>query len=277
MRKLLSANFARLWKSKTFWFLLTSLFALCLTLSLDKIWQVRSLLAAGYARAIDKRLFSEAPYIGAFQAVFISFFLGTEYSDGTIRNKLVVGHQRGHIFLSNFVVCLAASYVFLAAWWVSMIPYVTALGMPEMGAGGMALYALAAVGFTAVFTALYTAMASSCSNKALTVILTLVVWLGLIIAGSGLYNRLDELEFHGGMAYIDGAFVEMEPTPNPLYLTGTVRTVCEFLRDLLPTGQAILMNNADLTNPLLCTALSVVLCVCVTAAGAAAFRRKDIK
>ena len=215
MRKLLSANFSRLWKSKTFWFLLTALFALCLALSLDKIWQVRSLLAAGYARAIDKRLFSEAPYIGAFQAVFISFFLGTEYSDGTIRNKLVVGHQRGHIFLSNFIVCLAASYVFLAAWWVSMIPYLTALGMPEMGAGGM--------------------------------------------------------------AYIDGAFVEIEPTPNPLYLTGTVRTVCEFLRDLLPTGQAILMNNADLTNPLLCTALSAVLCVCVTAAGAAAFRRKDIK
>jgi len=277
MRKLLGANFARLWRSKSFWLTLAGLFAVCLVLSVDKIWQVQSLLAANYERPIDKHLFSEAPYIGAFQAVFISFFLGTEYSDGTIRNKLVAGHHRGQIFLSNFLVCFAASCLFLAAWWVSMIPYLTALGMPEMGVKGMALYALAAVGFTAVFAALYTALATLCSNKAVTVVAALVLWLGLAVTGSGLVDRLYEPELSGGMAYIDGTFVEVNPTPNPLYLTGTVRTVCEIFRDLLPTGQAVLMNDANLTHPLPCAALSAVLTVCVCALGAAAFRRKDIK
>ncbi len=277
MRKLLRANFARLWRSKSFWLILAALFVFYLALSLDKVWQVRSYLAAGYERAIDRNMFSEAPLMGAFQAVFISFFLGTEYSDGTIRNKLVVGHRRGQIFLSNFIVCLAASCVFLAAWWVAMIPYVTALGMPDMGVSGMALYALAALGFSAVFAALYTALASLSSNKAVTVVAALVLWLGLLFIGSALVDRLAEPEMSGGMAYIDGAFVETEPTPNPLYLTGTVRTVCEFFRDLLPTGQAILMNDASLTQPLPCTALSVVLTVFVVIFGAAAFRRKDIK
>jgi len=277
MRKLLSANFARLWSSKSFWVTLAALFGFSLVQALNATRMVQNLLELGYERVVDRYMFNEAPYMGIFQGVFISFFLGTEYSDGTVRNKLVVGHRRGEIFLANFIVCFAASCVFLAAWWVAMTPYVAGLGMPEMGAKGLALYALVAVGFTAVFAALYTSLASLSSSKAVTLVLALVLWIGLLYTGNRLVDRLWEPEMKGGMAYINGAVVETGPVPNPLYLTGAARAVCEFLRDLLPTSQAILMTDAELTRPLPCAALSAVLTVCICILGAAAFRRKDIK
>lgn len=275
MRKLLSANFTRLWKSAAFWCILAALFAVSLVNELNCARVARDQMAQGWS--IDRYFFTFAPYLGAFFAAFISLFLGTEYSDGTIRNKLVVGHRRTEIYLANFLTCFAAGCLLLLVWYVTCIPFLFLVGTLEMGVPGFLLYALIALGFTASFTALYTLLGSLSSNKALTVIFSLVIWIGLIIAGSGLINRLDELEFTGGMAYIDGAFVEISPTPNPLYLTGMARTICEYLRDLLPTGQMILMNDASIEHPVRQVLLSLVLTVCLTIAGTSAFRRKDIK
>lgn len=277
MRKLLSANFARLWKSKDFWCILAVLFVVCLVGNLSSAHAMRDFLEQGYYEPVDRSFFGFAPNLGVFLAAFVSLFLGTEYSDGTIRNKLVIGHQRKEIYLANFLTCFAAGCLFVAAWLIACTPYLFLVGPLEMGVSGFLLYAMIAVGFTASFTALYTLLGSLSSNKALTVIFSLAVWVGLILAGSGLIDRLEELEFNGGMAYIDGAFVEIPTTPNPLYLTGMVRTVCEYLRDLLPTGQMILMNDASIEHPVRQILLSLVLTICVTITGAAAFRRKDIK
>lgn len=277
MRKLLSANFARMWKSRDFWCILAAVFVICLASTLLVSNTVQELLEIGYEVIPDQYFFLFAPYLGVFLAAFVSLFLGTEYSDGAIRNKLIVGHRRVEIYLANFLTCFAAGCLFLAVWWIASVPFLFLAGPLEMGISGFALYALVAVGSTASFAALYTLLGSLSSNKALTVIFTLAAWVGLILTGSGLIDRLNEPEFDGGMAYITGAFVEIPQAPNPHYLTGMVRAVCEYLRDLLPTGQMILMNDASIEHPVRQILLSLVLTVCVTAAGIAAFRRKDIR
>lgn len=270
MRKLLSANFSRLRHNKAFYLALAGVFAICLA----GIWSGSD---PSFERILDDLYFGPAPYLGAVYAVWISLFLGTEYSDGTMRNKLVVGHPRIRVYLANYLVSFTACLCLAAAWLLGSAFGLLFIGPFQMSMGQFAAYLLAIVGFTASFTAIYTWVATQCTNKAITIILTLCLWIVLLGIASGLIDRLDEKEMLGGMAYIDGAYVMIEEAPNPLHLSGTVRTVCEFLRDLLPTGQTIMIHDADLTNPLPCTALSAVLCVCVTAAGAAAFRRKDIK
>lgn len=277
MGKLLCANFSRLGKSKIFYLTPIALFVFFLVGCLYETSMVQGLLDQGYERSIDQNFFYLMPHLGVFQAVFISFFLGTEYSDGTIRNKLIAGHRRSHIYISNYLTCLAVSCLFLVLGWIAWIPLIQTVGPLEMGLSGFLLYALAALGFTAVYAAVFTLVASLTPNKALTVILTLILWLGMIVAGSGLIDRLNEPEFSGGMAYIDGEFVEVPSTPNPLYLTGTVRTVCEFFRDLLPSSQAILMSNAEIIEPGRCFFFSTVLTAVLTFLGTAAFRRKDIQ
>ena len=67
-----------------------------------------------------------------------------------------------------------------------------------------------------------------------------------------------------------------EPLPNPNYISGTLRTVYQFAVDALPTGQAILLTNQELTHPGLSLAASAGLVLLSSAAGILAFRRKDL-
>ena len=111
----------------------------------------------------------------------------------------------------------------------------------------------------------------------MTVIYTLAIFLILLLASSAIYDRLCEPETQGGMVYINGEFITIDPTPNPLYLSGAVRRVSKCVLDFLPTGQALLMNEVAIEHPLREMIFSILFTVMVLSAGYAAFRRKDIK
>lgn len=278
MRRLLSANFARLRKDRSFWCLLVIIVAI----SLVSVWtsdSIEVMESRGYAVRMEDYYFGDAPvaFMGVFFALFASLFLGTEYSDGTIRNKLAVGHRRDQVFLAGFFTCLTASVVILTGWLVTGCLYFLLIGLPEMGMPEFSAYILVAVGFTASFSALFTLVGSLSSNKAMTVIYTLAIYLLLLLLAAGINDRLCEPETQGGMAYIDGAFTMLEPTPNSLYLSGNVRRFWECVLDFLPTGQAILMNEVAIEHPLRELGSSVVLTIAVLFAGCRAFRKKDIK
>ena len=134
-----------------------------------------------------------------------------------------------------------------------------------------------AVGFAVSFAALYTVIGSLSSNKAMTIIYTFAVFIILVMAASALYDRLSEPEMHTGMTIVGNQFVEMEPTPNPLYLSGATRTVCEVALELLPTGQALLLSDVAIEYPVRAISLSVVFTAVTLLVGSMLFRRKDIK
>ena len=49
----------------------------------------------GYVSFLDEVLLNYGVFHIVLAAVFSSVFIGTEYSGGTIRNKIIVGHKRG--------------------------------------------------------------------------------------------------------------------------------------------------------------------------------------
>lgn len=277
MRKLLSANFARLWRDKFFQIAAAAVFLI----SLACIWigdrSIEELAQRGFIKTLDDYYYTLAPYMGLIYAAFISLFLGTEYSDGTMRNKLTVGHTRTHVYLANFLTCFGACLIFAALWFLGGLPGLFLIGPFAMGSTGFLVYLLVAVGFTAVFAALFTWISALSTNKALTLVFTFLVWLGMIFVSSGLNDRLTVPETQGGMVYIDGKMVMTDSTPHPLYLTGYVRVICECLLDALPTGQALLMMDAAIEHPARQILFSLLFTVLVTAAGLAAFRGKDVK
>jgi len=277
VNKLLHAGLRRLRQNRIFWVVLIAVFVLSLLNVYNSIRSWQSMTQDDYVVTLEDYFYNQAPFTGAFFAVFVSLFLGVEYSDGTIRNKLAVGCRRTDVYLSNFLVCLSANLLFLAVWLVCQIPGFFVIGPMEMGAGGFLSYLAVAVCFTAAFTAIFTMVSMQTSNKAFSVVFVMAVWLVLVLAASGIYDRLCEPEFQGGYAFIDGVFTMVEPTPNPLYLTGTVRTALEWLLDLLPTGQAILMADAVIEHPFREALLSLALTALVTWGGVWLFRKKDIK
>ena len=100
MNKLLSADFTRLWKNKVFWLgaacmALLACWIICIGYGQNVRWADDDI---GFEpNRLDAYLFQFAPMIGGFAAVIISLFLGADYSDGTIRNKLIVGSRRRDI------------------------------------------------------------------------------------------------------------------------------------------------------------------------------------
>ena len=277
MNKLLSANFLRLRKSQEFWLCVVSTLLISAAMIYSGSKSASVLAQRGYIKHLDDYYFQFAPYAGAIMAIFISLFLGTEYSDGTIRNKLVVGHSRTHIYLANFLTCLTGGIIITAIWFIGGLPGLYLIGAFEMGLSGVITYFIVAIGIAAVFSAFFVWISTLPRDRARTVVLSLVLWTVMSLAASGVYDRLHEVEFNSGMAMIDGEFVMMEDTPNPLYLTGGARTVFEILYRILPTGQAVAMLSVEITTPMLDVVVSIITAVVITMVGILSFRRKDLK
>ena len=277
MRKLITANFFRFRKDRFSWCVVGIIVILSLVNVFNSARSYEAMADAGYILSLEDYYFNQAPLIGAFLALLISMFLGTEFSEGTIRNKLCIGHKRDEIFLSNFISCALATIALTSVWLLISALLFGLIGPLEMSISEFVGCILVAMGFAVSFAALYTVIGSLSSNKAMTIIYTFAVFIIFAIAASGLYDRLCEPEMNEGMMLVGTQLVEMEPTPNPLYLSGAIRTVCEVALELLPTGQALLLSDVAIEYPARAIALSVVFTTVTLLVGGMLFRRKDIK
>lgn len=281
MSKLLSAGFSRLWKSKIFWggmVMIAGFMALVIysnyrdAMSFDEAYRI--------AYTSDIYLTGSFMFIGCFTAIFAALFLGTEYSDGTIRNKLVVGHSRISVYLSSLILCFAASLLICAV--AALVTF--AVGVPLFGMPVQPLLILQkfAVGIilTASYAGLFTLCAMLIHNKPVLSVICIISFFVMVFASIYIMNRLEAPEFISG-AYelsVNGDLVPMEPYPNPGYLRGTARAVYEFLQDFLPTCQSFQIGQTGaLSHPWLLVLYSALITLCTTLGGIVLLRRKDLK
>ena len=275
MSKLLSANFLRLRHSRLFWagMLLMFLFGLLPVLS-----QYNMHVRYGYDTVLDSTLFSYTILIGLVTAIFTSLFVGTDYSDGTIRNKLIVGHTRIAIYLANLVTMGAAALLFC----LSCLTSTLAFGLPLLGTPVTGLQTLCPLLFGSLllalaFAAIYTMVGMVCSNKAAVAVICLVALMLLMIGSSWVVAMLTEPEFYENYTLTDGEMEVIENVRNPRYPTGVWRDVLEFLNDFLPTGQSMQYSQTQVAHPWLLVLWSFLIALGTTLAGVLVFRRKDIQ
>ena len=255
MNKLLSSNLMRLWRDKAFRVTAVIVLIASVAVVLNSSYRALTLIASGENVVSDAFFFNHAPFMGLYYTFFVSLFLGVEYSDGTIRNKLVVGHHRRDIYLANLVTCFAAGICFLLLWWIGSLPGIILVGKLEMGFAGFISYALIAFGFTAAFASVFALIGCLTTNKALTVAFSIFAWLGLLVAAAAIYDAICSPYIHSDM----------------------IKAVLEYILDFLPTGQAMLMSDTSITHPVRQLICSVVFTVFVTGIGLTVFDKKDLK
>lgn len=275
MTKLLNAYLFRLRKNHLFWGTL-AVGAGFAGLRIYAMW--RDQVDYGFAASLDEATFSYAQLVGLTIAVFVSLFLGTEHSDGAIRNKVASGCSRLSIYLSGFFTVFAASLLSLAAYWAVVLAVgIPLFGLWTMGTAALLFTLLGVLLMTAAFCAIFTFITMNCSSKATNAVACILLFFLLLVASTYVYARLEAPEFVSGYEYVGGEIVAADPQPNPQYLQPGIRKVFEFLWDLLPTGQGVQYSIGAVTNPVRLLLCSLGVSALFTGAGAALFRRKDLK
>ncbi len=280
MRNLLSANLLRLKKSFLFWAALALSFVFGVWVAVAQVLEQMQ-----YGGFEDSPAFSRyTVLIGVVIAVFVSLFFGTEYSDGTIRNKLVAGHSRTSIYLSDLITASACSLLFSIAYMAACF----AVGTPFLSSGLFLhletypmVFVLTIVGslvLALAYSALFLLIAMNCARKAASAVACILAAFLLLVGGIYLNGRLDAPEYISGYQLsTDGTVTESPPEPNPHYLRGTQRAVYQFLYDFTPGGQAVQYSMMAAGNLTWMPVYSLIIVLASSGAGAALFRRKDLK
>lgn len=279
MIKLLSASLQRLIRDKLLWIAAAVLFTLSAFMIIKNGISVSDIDAANNVKSLNACFFNILPVISFFYAVFISFFIGTDYSDGTIRNKIVIGHSRTDIYFSNYITCFTGSIIILTAMLCGCAAGVPFFGFWQGGIKDFFIKILLCVFITATFTAILTLISMLSSNKAITVVITIIACLVITILSSTIYNVLQESEFTREFISLsaDGKVVFGDEIPNPAYVSGVERKIDEWLLQFLPAGQSILIANEEITNPFMNIVYSVIFTIIANVCGVLAFRKKNLK
>lgn len=274
MSKLLSAGFIRLRKDKIFWSALIFMFGAGVFFPIMRYIDMQK---SGYINNIDNGFFACALFIGVVMAVFCSLFIGTEYSDGTIRNKVVIGQKRTSIYLSNLIICALVSVVMCAAFFIAYLCIgIPLLGFFEMDIKQVLLFTLAVFVLAIAFASIFTLISMLNHNKAITAVVCILLAFLLLFAGAQFNKMLNEPETNMGLMMTDNG-QEYQEIPNPNYLEGGERKVVQFLYDFVPGGQALQCVSLEANNITVLPAYSLIIIVLTTGFGVFFFKKKELK
>ena len=265
MRNLLFANLFRLRRSRCFW-------ALAAVMLLSSLGLVLMEANETYEVLLERVMFQSLAFYGVIAAAFVGLFLGMEYGDGAVRNKLAVGAKRGSAYLAGFLTASAACVLFygLAIAAAGITGYFL-LGTRESPSCFLTAFALGLLGCFA-YCGLYSLIVMACQNKAVGAVCCLGTAIFLLAMAMFVNLRLAQPQIE---QVIQGTqVVEVE---SAYYLTGLRREAFELLQLLSPTGQATKIITLDLNHPWKMALCSAAFTAMTIAAGAALFHRKDLK
>ena len=274
MIKLLNAGFTRLRKNKAFWLLTIFSIGLALFMIYTQYSDMKK-----YEEVIEAEqlMLNYATIIGIVIAIFTSLFLGVEYSDGAIRNKISIGHKRINIYLSNLAITSITS---LFSYVLFMI-IIAIIGIPLFGGVTMSMLVLlkligcifvTIIAYSSIFT--FTAM--MISNKTITAIVSIMLVLGLMIFSVTSLNILSAQEYIQSGSLVDGE-MQFQKERNPRYPSEDERKVHQILIDINPAGQMFQIAGRVAPNLKVLPLYSLGIIVIFTGAGLVLFKKKELK
>ena len=274
MIKLLRVDFARLWKTKVLWVLMLAAFAM-------GVFNIFFNLPDNWEEQTAHTLLQNGMHYMIFASVFAPLFLGTDYSNGTMRNKLTVGSKRIVIYFSEFLTvstgCLLIALCELVPMIFAAIYSGKDFGMKqgEFAFGMFTIFCAleAAIGLLTLLGMLITPKSRSTA-------ISIASALMMLNACQILLNFLNQPENLDVMTFTEkGEFVSTGAAePNPDYIKpGIKRDIMAIASDILPMGQVMQIQSGTPHNKELMPLYSIGILAVSTAAGVMVFRRKDLK
>lgn len=280
MIKLLHADFSRIIKNKVFWLCLFVMVAIPLYAVGVRYYDYAIAPETAWETA-DGLWFVGGIYVAVIQSVFISLFIGTEFSEGTIRNKLIVGHTRSAIYVSNLITCSIVS-LFFHLIYIAVLFGAGSFLLKSWDTPMKTLIILTALSLVTVIalSAIFTMLAMLIHSRSVGAVTAMLVAMAMLIGAMTLVSMLNAREYIDNAFTMNevGEFVKSEPIPNPRYLTGVKRELYQHILNLIPVGQMIQFGNLQHIPQMYFMPLySMIILIICTGVGIFIFQRKNIR
>lgn len=267
MIKILRANLSRLWKTKALWICAAGAFVV------NFINIVTQNISGGVYGGFVISIF--------ISGIFTALFLGTDYSDGTIRNKFTVGASRAQVYFANLSASAVAAFVIAgAAQLVTALYALFAKKSPNTyGNVNFEMSIVVCVAAMLAACSFFTLMSMLIANKASVIVWAVLITTGLLFLSQYLTSRLGEEKTVYGSYYDEslGDYTEMHEYPNERYVSGTKRVLMNAADNILPFGGILKANSANTADIAFIPLYSLGTAAAVSVIGVFVFRKKDIK
>lgn len=248
MVRLINSNSYRLRKSPVFWFSLLAMFLSGIYFYFNNYLP----RCEGCENEVGAVLFNYAVLGNILVTIFICKFLGTEYKDGTLKNKVIIGCSRFKIYLSNLITCIFVSILYNLAFIISvlsiglMVKFSITLQPTDL------IYSsICSILLSVSFCSFFTSIVLNISNSSSSTIISLSIMIWSLLLSSGLPGKIS-------------------------YATGTRKIILEFIYDFIPLSQGLQLANLR-GNHFMLSIYSCILILVSTSYGLLIFSHKDIK
>ena len=274
MNKLFRAGLYRLRKNKGAYacVIIPPIYSVCLMFS-----QYMQMKESGANYLLDPFLFHFLLVMGVLLSVFVSLYVGTEYHDGTLRNKLISGSSRNAVYgLNLWISFLVGTCSVLLAYTAGLAAGIPMFGVIEMPALTMLQTCVAGILLVLSYVSIFHMISMLSSSKTTSAVVCILAAVFMMVFAGIIFSKLSQPEMITQAVIVNGETV-METVKNPAYLTVISRTVYQNILDFLPAGQAVQIFNQGVLNLGRMMRYSILIIFGTSLAGLYLFNRKDIK
>ena len=234
MIKLLRAGFFRLKKESMFWLFI---FATILVVGYK-------LLRTSHNVLLDKVLNDYIIFIGLFIAMFVSIFVGKEHSEGIIRNKIIVGHSRNAIYLTNLIISVIASV--LCEFIYSLFMFFIGshiYGKLQMPISQLLMIILNIVLVIITYCSIFNLISHICSEVTISVIICVISFIIMLVLEMAIGQIATQPKYITSSTLEDGKEIILSKEPNPNYPGDDIVNFAKTIDLLFPQGQAFQLSH----------------------------------
>lgn len=258
MHKLLRADLYRLYHNKKIWI------ALLAMLSVAGMMVTMQYTAMDYKVPLSRVIFLPMTFFGLILAALIGFFVGEDFSEGTVRNKIIAGNCRMCIYMSQIICVWSAALILYAitiglTFCVGLSLFTHDVGTQEIAVCfGLGCLTVIAMG------SLFYLLSICIGNRSVAV--TVCMGLAFLMLFLCLHTNqiLTQQEFKDGVI-------------NIYYVSGIKRLCYELLHDINPMGQIAQLSEMKCISVMRWIAVDVVWVLISLGAGMFIFEGKDIR
>lgn len=240
MIRLLKANFYKLKKDNIFWLINFISFGLAL-FALYRFQSFRGIITLD---RIATDLITS--YLGIFIAFFVAIFVGKEYADGTIRNKIISGHKRTHIYLANLIVCVIAGLIseLIYIFTIFLIGKNMYGQLQMMSLLKIILYTILII---IAYCSIYNFLAMLCANLSISIVVCIIAFVLMFVINATISQKIYISKYLPNVIIYDETGpmqLTDEKRPNPNYPSKQKMRIYKSIYFLTPNGQASTIYSA---------------------------------